>query len=259
MILDEIVAWKRKEVDQRRAVTPLSALEKRIEPGGRRGFVKSLTREGRLSVLAEIKRASPSAGVIREGADAAELARAMECAGAQALSVLTDARYFSGNLEDLRAARGAILIPVLEKDFVIDAYQVHEAAAWSADAVLLIVRILSDEEFSLLYDLAVALGLDCLVEVHSRDDLERALLVAPSLVGINNRDLSTFKVDISTTLTLMPYVPASVKVVSQSGISRPEEAARLFEAGVSAIQVGESIMRAGDPGAKIRELLSSVE
>jgi indole-3-glycerol phosphate synthase len=234
-------------------------LEKRIEPGGRRGLAASLAREGRLSVLAEIKRASPSAGMIREGADATELARAMEAAGAQALSVLTDARYFSGSLEDLRTARGAIGIPVLEKDFIIDAYQVHEAAAWSADAVLLIVRILSDEEFSHLYDLAVELGLDCLVEVHSRGDLERALLLAPSLVGINNRDLSTFTVDINTTLKLMPSVPANVKVVSQSGISRPEEAKRLFEAGVSAIQVGESIMRAGDPGAKIRELLSSVE
>lgn len=259
MILDDIVAWKRQEVERRRAAVPTADLEKRVSPAARRRFVSSLSREGRLSILAEIKRASPSAGRISDAADPAALARTMETAGANALSVLTDKRYFDGSLEDLANARQAVSIPVLQKDFIIDEYQLFEAAAWGADAVLLIVRILQQEKLETLYRTAGRLSLDCLVEVHSRADLQRALALDPSLIGINNRDLSTFTVDIGTTLALMPLVPSAVKVVSQSGISDAGEARRLFEAGVSAIQVGESIMRAEDPAAKIRELLGSVD
>ena len=262
MILDEITAWKRREVEARKAETPPGVVEsrakERLSCAGEapRDFEGSLVCEGHLSILAEIKRASPSAGAIRSDADAAVLASEMEKAGAQALSVLTDEKFFSGSLGDLAKAREAISIPVLEKDFVIDEYQVYEAAAWGADAVLLIVRILGEAELAAYYRRAVALGLGCLVEVHTREDLDRAAAIGARLIGINNRDLENFTTDIENTIRLMPYVPADVKVVSQSGISRPEEALRLFEAGVSAIQVGESLMRAPNPGAKIRELLS---
>lgn len=258
MILDDIVAWKRTEVEARRKATPLARLEENARSHVPRAFEASLIDQGRLSVLAEIKRASPSAGLIREVADAGELAVSMALAGADALSVLTDGKYFAGSLEDMAAARRAIEIPVLEKDFVIDEYQVWEAAAWGADAVLLIVRVLDDARMKDLYQLAKGLSMGCLVEVHTRQELDRALLLEPRLVGINNRDLTTFTVDIATTLEMMPAVPETVSVVSQSGISTPEEALRLFEAGVRAIQVGESLMRAKDPGAKLSELVSLI-
>ncbi len=258
MILDDIVAWKRAEVEKRRADHPQHELEKRAELRMPRPFEKSLVCEGRLRVLAEIKRASPSAGVIRGEADAARLAAVMEEAGASALSVLTDARYFCGSLDDMAQARASIKIPVLQKDFVIDEYQVWEAAARGADAVLLIVRIIDDDTLIRLYELAGRLSLGRLVETHTRADIARALSLGCTLLAINNRDLSNFEVDISTTLTLMEYVPAPVRVVSQSGIRTASDALRLFEAGVSAIQVGESLMRAGDPGARLRELLSLI-
>ncbi len=258
MILDEIIAWKRQEIAKRKKEMPLDAVKGRVRAGSARGFERALVREGRLSILAEIKRASPSAGVIREDADAGELAAAMEEAGAHALSVLTDAKYFRGSMADLSAARSAVEIPVLQKDFVIDEYQVYEAAAAGADAVLLIVRILTDAQLAGLFSTAKAIGLGCLVEAHTAEGVKRAVSMGAKLLGINNRDLATFKTDISTTTSLMNCVPADVKVVSQSGISRPEEAKRLFDAGVCAIQVGEGIMRADDPGAKIKELLSLV-
>ncbi len=262
MILDEITAWKRREVEARKAETPPAVVEARAKErlsraaDAPRDFEGSLVCEGRLSILAEIKRASPSAGAIRSAAKVVVLAREMEKAGAQALSVLTDEKFFSGSLADLAEAREGVSIPVLEKDFVIDEYQIYEAATWGADAVLLIVRILADTELAAFYRRATALGLGCLVEVHTRADLDRASAIGARLIGINNRDLEDFTTDIENTMRLMPHVPTAVKVVSQSGISRPEQARRLFEAGVSAIQVGESLMRAPNPGAKIRELLS---
>ena len=259
MILNDIVAWKRREVAARKAARPECNLEKAAGQAAPRPFEKAIVRPGRLSILAEIKRASPSAGTIRAAADPGLLAASMEKAGANALSVLTDEKYFSGSLRDLAEARAAVSIPVLEKDFVIDEYQVAEAAAAGADAVLLIVRILSDGELAAFYKLAKGYGLGCLVEVHTADDLQRAVAAGAKLVGINNRDLATFEVDIETTLALMPRVPKGVHVVSQSGISRGDQAKRLFDAGVAAIQVGESLMRADDPGAKIRELVSSVD
>lgn len=259
MILDDIVAWKRTEVEKRKLDVPLAAIEARANEASPRDFEGALVHEGRLSVLAEIKRASPSAGLIRGAADPGALASAMEAANAEALSVLTDSRYFSGSFEDLTAARAAVSLPVLEKDFVVDEYQLYEAAALGADAVLLIVRVLSDAELAAFYKTAGSLDLGCLVEVHTREELARASAAGAALVGINNRDLATFTVDIATTLELMPYVPRGMKVVSQSGISTPEQALALYEAGVSAIQVGESIMRAEDPGAKIRRLRSLVD
>jgi len=259
VILDEIVAWKRREVAERKAQASAAGTEDRARAAKPRPFEKSLVMPGRLSILAEIKRSSPSAGAIRKNANPVELARAMERAGANALSVLTDSKYFSGSLDDLASARAAVSIPVLEKDFVIDPWQIYEAAAAGADAILLVVRILSDRELASLYPLARSLSLGCLVETHTAADMKRAVAAGARLVGINNRDLDTLEVDINTTLRLMPDVPKGVAVVSQSGISTPQQALMLHEAGVSAIQVGESLMRADDPGVKIRELLSLME
>ncbi len=260
MILDEIVAWKREEVAVRMDAVPIEAVERRAREARPRPFEKSLVHEGRLSVLAEIKRRSPSAGRIRDGSvDPGALARSMEQAGAAALSVLTDEKYFGGSLDDMKAARAAVSLPVLEKDFVVTPYQVCEAAAAGADAVLLIVRILDDDSLRSLYALARELRLGCLVETHTREDVERAAAVGAALIGINNRDLSTFAVSIDTTLALMPRVPRGIAVVSQSGISTPQEARRLYDAGVAAIQVGESLMRSPDPGAKLRELVSLID
>jgi indole-3-glycerol phosphate synthase len=258
VILDEIIAWKRREVAERMARAPLASLEKAARAARPRPFEASLVRGKRLKVLAEIKRASPSAGTIRGDADPAATAASMERAGASAISVLTDHKYFGGSLDDLAAARAAVAIPVLEKDFVIGEYQVYEAAAAGADAVLLIVRILTDPELRSLYALARSLGLGCLVETHAREDVDRAAASGARLIGINNRDLATFSTDVDTTLRLMPHVPRGVAVVSQSGISQPQQARRLFEAGVAAIQVGESLMRSGDPGAEVERLLSLV-
>jgi indole-3-glycerol phosphate synthase len=258
VILDEIIAWKRREIAGRRERVAQSTLEEPARAARPRPFEESLVRKETLTVLAEIKRASPSVGVIRTNADPPSLARAMEAAGASALSVLTDEKYFGGSLADMQAARSTVSLPVLEKDFVIDPYQIYEAAAAGADAVLLIVRVLSDSELAELYSLAKALGLGCLVETHNSDDVKRAAAAGARLIGINNRDLATFKVDIETTMRLMPKVPKGIAVVSQSGITTPDEARRLLDAGVAAIQVGETLMRATDPGAKLRELLSLV-
>ena len=259
MILDEIVAHKRVEVAERMARVPLDALVARSASASPRPFEARLVQPGRLTILAEIKRQSPSAGCLRGGVvDPVSIARSMEHAGASAISVLTDSKYFGGSLDDLVAARAAVSIPVLEKDFVVGEYQVYEAAAAGADAVLLIVRILPDADLRFLHALAARLGLGCLVETHTREDIERAVAAGASLLGINNRDLATFKTDLETTVRLMPCVPRGVAVVSQSGISRPEEARRLFDAGVAAIQVGESLMRSVDPGAQVRRLLSLV-
>lgn len=257
MILDEIVAWKRKEVELRKARRPMAVLE-RAPRGPVRPFEKALRRPGALAVLAEIKRASPSAGDIRRVVDIPVVASSLEKAGADALSVLTDGKYFKGSLSDMALARKGVSIGVLEKDFVIDEYQIYEAAAEGADAVLLIVRILADSELSRLLALSRDIGLGCLVETHTGDDVKRAVAAGAGLIGINNRDLATFEVDIATTLELMPVVPSGAAVVSQSGISTAQQARRLFDAGVAAIQVGESLMRADDPGAKLGELLSLI-
>jgi indole-3-glycerol phosphate synthase len=257
VILDEIVAWKRREVELRRAKRPLSALEKAPRSPAR-PFEKALRKPGTLAVLAEIKRASPSAGDIRPDVDIPAVASSMEKAGADALSVLTDEKYFKGSLADMALARASVSLGVLEKDFVIDEYQIHEAAASGADAILLIVRILTDAELARFFAVSKSIGLGCLVETHTSDDVRRAAAVGAGLIGINNRDLSTLRVDVATTLDLMPGVPAGAAVVSQSGISTPEQAKLLFEAGVSAIQVGESLMRAYDPGAGLRQLLSLI-
>jgi indole-3-glycerol phosphate synthase len=236
---------KKREVEELR---PRSAdlRAKAADAPPTRGFARALRSPDTVSVLAEIKRRSPSAGPIRAGADPAEIAREYARGGAAALSVLTDREYFDGSLDALAAARSAVDLPLLRKDFVIDPLQLWEARAAGADAVLLIVRMLEDERLVDLGGLARELGMDTLVEVHDRDELDRALAAGARVVGINNRDLRTFSTDIGLSLQVAPTVGAGYTLVAESGIRTAEDVRRLGEVGVDAVLVGESLMRQPD-------------
>lgn len=254
-ILDRIVAQKWQEV----AELKKKDQDREVPPTKKRDFVAALLadRPGR-AVIAEIKRASPSAGVIRDPFHPAEIARAYEANGARAISVITDEKFFQGSLAVLREVRAATGLPLLRKDFIIDRVQIEEAAEAGADAVLLIARILSDELFADLYRAAGEMELDSLIEVHDGDDLRRALALrpAPKLIGINNRDLSDFTVSVSRTLDLMPDIPPGAAVVSESGLSDPATLDRLCRAGVRAFLIGTSLMKAADPGEALRRMVS---
>lgn len=254
-IIDQLIDGAREGVDARRRETPQAELEAQLSGRGQdRPFQEALTRPG-LSLIAEFKRRSPSVGDIRPAADIAAQVGAYERGGAAALSVLTDERHFGGSLDDLRAARAAATLPIIRKDFIVDPYQLYEAAVHGADAVLLIVRALDARRLRELYEEARALDLDCLVEVHDAEELERALEeIDAEVIGINNRDLDEQRVDIQTTFELMPDVPAGKTVVAESGISGREELAELERVGVDAVLIGGALMLADDPEAKTREL-----
>jgi indole-3-glycerol phosphate synthase len=226
--------------------------------GRDRPFSEALVRPG-LSVIAEFKRRSPSAGDIAATADIASQVGAYERGGAAALSILTEEGSFGGSLEDLRAARAACDLPILRKDFIVDPYQLYEAAVNGADAVLLIVRALEDDALRSICDEARGLDLDCLVEVHDAAELERALQLDADVVGINNRDLDNGTVDVRTTYELMPDVPAGKTVVAESGISERDQLERLDRVGVDAVLVGEALMRADDPERLVGELSGVAE
>jgi indole-3-glycerol phosphate synthase len=249
------VAETCEEVDRRRERVPIGqlerALQERPEP---RPFAEALIRPAGISVIAEHKRRSPSAGVIREGAAVTDVVEAYERGGASALSVLTEPFHFAGSLDDLREARAATSLPVLRKDFVVDPYQLYETAAAGADAVLLIVAALHPDDLRVLHREARALDLDVLVEVHDEEELEVALDVDADVLGINNRDLTDFSVDLERTFALLSDVPAGKTVVSESGISTREQLDQLERVGVDAVLVGETLMRAPDPEAATREL-----
>jgi indole-3-glycerol phosphate synthase len=249
MILDEIVARKRADVAARRRATPIPALRDRplyAEP--RRGFRATLAARPAPAVIAEMKRASPSRKRIREAYDPAILARSYTAGGADALSVLTDTPYFEGALGHLVAARAATALPCLEKDFVVDPYQIEEARAYGADAILLIVAVVRDAGRDLLAAAAEA-GLDALVEVHTADELAWARDAGATLVGINNRDLQTFDVRLETTERLAPAAPPGAVLVAESGVRTAADALRMRAAGAQAILVGEAFMAHDDPGA----------
>ncbi|MCB1842876.1 MAG: indole-3-glycerol phosphate synthase TrpC [Halioglobus sp.] len=257
-ILRRILARKASEVAERRAQCPLAALEARIPAqGATRGFTESLQARvsaGEPAVIAEVKKASPSKGVIREDFDPAQIAVSYSEGGAACLSVLTDVDFFQGADEYLQAARSACSLPVLRKDFTVDPYQVVEARALGADAILLIVAALEDSRMRELAAAAAEHGLDVLVEVHDRAELERALGLGLTLVGINNRDLHTFDTRLETTLELLPHIPAGRVVVTESGIHSVEDVQRMRSAGVHAFLVGEAFMRSPSPGEKLRAL-----
>jgi indole-3-glycerol phosphate synthase len=257
-ILDRIMARKREEVAERRVRVGLGELEQRArEQPPVRGFARGLQQrvsDGQPAVIAEIKKASPSKGVIRETFVPAEIAGSYQCGGAACLSVLTDVDFFQGADDYLRQARDACALPVLRKDFTADPYQVVEARAIGADAILLIVAALADGQMRELAHAAAEVGVDVLVEVHDRAELERALALATPLVGINNRDLRTFETRLETTTELLPHIPADRLVVTESGIHTREDVRRMRDHGVHAFLVGEAFMRAERPGEKLREL-----
>lgn len=257
-ILQRIVATKRVEVAQARERLPLVALRERAQARRDvRGFAHALQQAvaaSRPAVIAEIKKASPSKGVIRAQFDPAGIARSYALHGATCLSVLTDAPYFQGSPLYLEQARAACALPVLRKDFIVDAYQVDEARAWGADCVLLIAACLDDARMAELEALALELGMSVLVEVHDGAELERALALKTPLLGINNRNLKTFEVSLRTTLDLLPRVPADRLLVTESGILAADDVARMRSAGVHAFLVGEAFMRAPDPGAALQRL-----
>jgi len=255
MILDEIHEHKLIEVAERKKRLPVAELKRRLPDAPPvRDLAAALAAEG-IGLIAEVKKASPSAGIIREDFDPVAIARAYADAGAAAMSILTDEKYFQGSLFFLEAIRAEVGIPLLRKDFIIDPYQVVEARVAGADAILLIVHLLDDATLKSLLDQAHGLGMTCLVESHSKEELDRAVASGARVLGINNRDLQTFKVDIETAITLAPSVPNDRIVVGESGIKTADDVRRLSEAGVSAILVGESLMRSDDIPAKIRELM----
>lgn len=260
-ILDRINRRKREEVAERSARVSLAELQ--VQAAAQvpaRGFVAALRRKvaaGEPAVIAEIKRASPSKGLIRADWDVPAIARGYEAGGAACLSVLTDVDFFQGADEFLVAARAACALPVIRKDFIVDDYQIVEARALGADAILLIVASLDDAQLAALYTTARGLGLDVLVEVHDRRELERALKLDIDLVGINNRDLHTFDVTLETTYKLLPLIPSNVMVVTESGINARQDVAAMRAKQVHAFLVGESFMRAPEPGEKLRELFFS--
>lgn len=258
-LIEQLIAGARQGVDARRREIPQADLESRLSARGEdRPFNEALVRPG-LSLIAEFKRRSPSAGEIAAAAKVEDQVTAYERGGAAAVSVLTDELYFGGSLEDLRAARAACGMPIIRKDFIVDRYQLYEAAVNGADAVLLIVRALDDEDLRALYEEARSIDLDCLVEVHNPEELERALEADAEVIGINNRDLDEQSVDIATTFELMPDVPAGKTVVAESGISGRAELEELDRVGVDAVLIGGALMSAPDPEAKTRELTGADE
>jgi indole-3-glycerol phosphate synthase len=241
-ILDRIVATKRLEVAQLRALrADLRARAGDADPP--RGFARALRAPDEVRLLAEVKRRSPSAGDIRPGAVPAEVARAYQAGGAAAISVLTDREYFGGSLDALPAVRGAVSLPAIRKDFIIDPLQVWEARGAGADAVLLIARILADPQLAELMGLAGELGMDALVEVHTDAELDRALAAGATLVGVNNRDLAVFRTDLELSVRMAARVPAAVTLVAESGIHTADDVDRMGAAGINAVLVGESLMR----------------
>jgi indole-3-glycerol phosphate synthase len=256
VILDDILARKREEVAARRAAVPAARLRERpLHAAPRRGFRAALAARPAPALIAELKRASPSRGVIRTAYDVPAIARGYATAGAAALSVLTDGPFFGGTLDDLAAAREASGLPCLRKDFLIDAYQVDEARAWGADCVLLIAAAVSAAQGRELLAAATAEGLDVLVEVHTEAEMEAAAGLGATLVGVNNRDLGTFLVSLDTTERLARRAPAGALLVAESGIRSAADVARMTRAGARAVLVGEAFMDRPDPGAALAEWL----
>jgi indole-3-glycerol phosphate synthase len=259
-VLERICADVRADIAARKAKRSIDALRQEIAArhDAVRGFgyaLKQASAAGRYGLIAEIKKASPSGGLIRPDFDPPSLARAYEAGGAACLSVLTERAYFQGDPEHLKAARAAVKLPVLRKDFMVDAWQVYESRAMGADCILLIMAALSDAQARELEQVAMSLDLDVLVEVHDREELDRALLLETSLIGINNRNLKTLQTDLAVTEELAPLVPPDRFLISESGIRNTDDLRRLAAVGPNCYLVGESLMRQSDVTAAVRELL----
>jgi indole-3-glycerol phosphate synthase len=258
MILDDIITYKRAELAETKRRTPIAEVKAHVQDAGTaRGFGAALSAGGAIRLIAEVKKASPSKGVIRENFDPLTIAGDYEQAGASCLSVLTETKFFQGKLEYLAGIRKTVRLPLLRKDFIIDDYQIYEARAAGADALLLIAACLERQQIEDYLGIARQVGLDVLVEAHTYRELDRALRAGATIVGINNRDLMTFTVSLQTTLDLMRDIPDDRTVVSESGIKTREDVLTLQQAGIDAILVGESLMREQDIGKKVKELLGT--
>ena len=256
--LDGIIETTRQDVEIRRRQLPESELRSRLgSHRDDRPFAEALSRPG-MSLIAEHKRRSPSAGAIREDLSLEQVVKSYEAGGAAAISVLTESRGFGGSLEDLAAAKLAVDLPILRKDFIVDPYQLLESAVWGADAILLIVAALHPDDLAELFEEATSLDLDVLVEIHNRDELEIALRCGAELIGINNRDLGDFTVNISRTFELIKDVPTGKTVVGESGFSNRDQVEELESVGVDAVLVGEALMRSDDLEAAARRLLTGL-
>jgi indole-3-glycerol phosphate synthase len=255
-MLDKIIARKRKEVEQRKRVAPVTYLQERIAHQKPVIALAAALKGDHLRLIAEVKQASPSRGVLSPSFDPLELAQTYAGNGAAAISVLTEEHYFMGGIEHLAAIRDVVGLPLLRKDFIFDPYQVYESRAYGADALLLIAAILGQAQLRELVSLSHSLGLGCLVEVHNEDEVEKAVPSEGGIIGINNRDLNTFVVDIDTTRRLRPLIPREKIIVSESGIKSRTDMEKLRRWGVDAVLVGEALVTAGDVRAKLKELLS---
>lgn len=256
-ILEEIIAFKKTEVSQAKAARPFDALTEQLQDAAPvRDFVNSLKTHGPVGMIAEVKKASPSAGLIREDFHPVNIARAYENSGAACISVLTDEHFFQGHLNYLKEVRDAVSIPVLRKDFIIDRYQILEARITGADCVLLIAECLDDAQLENLYAFALELGMSALVEIYDPENLDRVLKLSPPMLGINNRNLKTFVTSLDHSIQLSPKIPEDCLLISESGIQNRQDVLRLQSAGVRGILVGETLMRAPDIGDKVRELLA---
>lgn len=259
MILNEIVARTRQLLEVRKIQSPIRDVKKKaMDNRPPLDFAEALSNKG-ISLIAEVKRASPSKGILNSNLNVSRLARIYEQNGAAAISVLTESEYFKGSLSDLEAAREAVKIPILRKDFIFDQYQVYEARAYGADAVLLIAGILNHKEIISLLKTIHSLNMAALIEVHNQDELMKVWDISPKIIGVNNRNLADFTVDLETTLNLRLLIPSETIVVSESGIHNRKNVIRLQMAGVNAILVGEALVTSKDPAKKIRELIGSTE
>ena len=259
-VLKKILAKKKQEITERSAKVSIEDLKKTIlTASAPRGFIQAINQKisnGQAAVIAEVKKASPSKGLLRENFQPADIAKSYQQGGAACLSVLTDKDFFQGSEDYLQQARAACDLPVLRKDFIIDTYQVYEARAIDADCILLIVAALDDQKLLELHNLATELGMDVLVEVHDASELERALKLDLALVGVNNRNLRTFETSLKTTLDLLALVPANVTVVSESGLHKAEHIQMLRENKVNAFLIGEAFMREDNPGQALKDLIA---
>lgn len=254
MILQKIVERRKQRVQEEKLKEPLEELLLRIKSTGPcRAFKMALERRG-ISLIAEVKKASPSRGVMKEDFDPAEIAREYEKAGVDAVSVITEEDFFLGKPEYLKIVRDIVSVPVLRKDFIIDPYQIYQSRAMGADAILLIASILTKEQLLEFYEIAKGLGIHCLVETHTIEEIEKAVSAGAQIIGINNRDLSTFKTDISKTAELIKHIPIGRIVVSESGIMSGEDSKNVHDVGADAVLVGQSLMESGAIGDKVKEL-----
>lgn len=256
MILSKIIEEKRREVDKSQKNVSLSELKQKAEGLYiKSAFKKNISRKGHINLIAEIKKSSPSKGIIRHKFNPLSIALTYQAAGASAISILTDERFFDGKLEYIKLIKERVTIPILRKDFIIDEYQIYETAVSGSDAMLLIANILTQEELSRYVNIAKGLGMDVLVEVHNEEEMQKALNSPATIIGINNRDLSDFNVDISITQRLIHMIPENRIIVSESGIGSYEQVMFLKSLGVNAVLVGETFMRAENIGQKVRELM----